>query len=148
MEIEENNKLYLRRPIAILLIATIQIFVFYSFWDSISVVLGELSKTNLFKGFGSILVGAPYAFIIWVFRNYDKQRSLEIELQKTRLEVLSHNVEKVENEYKELIENLNNKYEKEKEYLVGQIEKYRPKMTEEEKKIYINEAKMNMKLNR
>ncbi len=113
----ERQKRYFQRPLIVVFIALAQLILCTGFWQSIKPVLVELSSIDLLKGLGAILLGAPYAFFLWCFRNYDKQRSMDIELRKTELEILAHDIEKLKIVHEKELEILEQKHTEEKERL-------------------------------
>jgi hypothetical protein len=70
------NPIY-RRPLLLALVVVIEFGLVAFFFDKINLVGSTIRSPELFKGFGTVLFGAPAAYLLWMWRNIDKQQELK-----------------------------------------------------------------------
>ncbi|EJM26843.1 MULTISPECIES: hypothetical protein [Pseudomonas] len=67
----------MRRPLAILAVFFAEVALLFHFQKEVVSFASSINEIELFKGLGTLLFPAPIAFLLWYWRDTDKQRTLQ-----------------------------------------------------------------------
>jgi hypothetical protein len=65
------------RPLAILAVFSAEVALLFHFEKEVVSFARSINEIELFKGLGTLLFPAPIAFLLWYWRDTDKQRELQ-----------------------------------------------------------------------
>ena len=74
------------RPALLVLVALLELAIIVSNWQSIWLFIQSNSEVKLLSTLVPILLSAPFAYLIWTWRDSDKRRALENEERKLKFE--------------------------------------------------------------
>ena len=74
------------RPIQLLLVVAVQIIVLYCFRSDVLILLDKVKDYRILTGLAPLALGAPSAFMLWSWRDSDKQKELKNSQEKLELD--------------------------------------------------------------
>jgi len=74
------------RPVALIGVFAIEVVLIYQYRAEVLTFARQLGDLELFKGLGTLLFPAPVAFLLWYWKDADKQHELRNDAQRLRNE--------------------------------------------------------------
>lgn len=66
----------MQRPMAVIAVFALEVWLLFHYQSEIKEFATSVNQLELFKGLGTLLFPAPIAFLLWYWRDADKQREL------------------------------------------------------------------------